>query len=390
MKFLFVANTPRDPLAGASGCDISVIESLRSLGHEVDEVWAEDMPRKISHPNLHQLLELPENFARIVASRTSGKQFDVVQVNQPHAWLAAKQHQRHKRPGIFINRSHGWEPALREAVAKYGDPASDARSWHRKASSRLLALFLERHNRLAVHWSDGLVLCSIDDFDYILSRYRPVKEKLLPLAPGIDPFFLDQLPASEDRHRLRRIIYIGNFCAPKAPEVVADVFRRVAAAVPDFEGTWVCPSAFHSQVRQLLGAGAGSRVTCCDWMSKAELRRLMDQHSVLLFPSYFEGFALTFLQAMARGLCVLGTKVDGMRQALRDGQNGYLFDRGDSEGIAVRAIKLLTNPEDLISLSVEARATAESYTWLRTAKSFIEFSQQIITSKFGGQCEDSL
>ena len=54
LKFLFVANTPRDSNAGASGCDISTIDALRLLGHEVDEVWSQDMRRRLSHHNLHQ------------------------------------------------------------------------------------------------------------------------------------------------------------------------------------------------------------------------------------------------------------------------------------------------------------------------------------------------
>lgn len=383
MNFLFVANTPRDPLAGAAGCDISLIEALREQGHFVDEVWADEMPRKITHPNLHQLMELPKNFADVVAKRCASRTYDVIQVNQPHAWLAAKRHRQLKRPGVFVNRSHGWEPALRKAVAKYGSPSTDTRPMHRKVMTRVLAIPLERHNKLVVKWSDGVVLCSIDDYDYILQEYGTAKEKLLPLAPGIDPFFLESLPEVADESRWNRMIYVGNFCAPKAPEVVADVFRRVANACPAFEGTWVCPEQFHSNVRSLLGPIAAERVKCRDWMPKAQLRELFDSHGILLFPSYFEGFALTFLQAMARGLCVLGTKVDGMRQAIRDGCNGFLFERGDSEGIASRAVVLMNSPSTTKSLSTEARQSAEAYTWKKAATAFADFSEKLMRSKSG-------
>lgn len=374
MKFLFAANTSRDPLAGASGCDISVIEALRRQGHDVDEIWAHDMPRRIAHPNLHQLLELPKSFAKVVADRCRLTSYDVVQVNQPHAWLAAKQYHLSKRSGVFINRSHGWEPALRRAVARYGSSSTDPRSLHRKVLSRLLAVPLERHNRLAVRWSDGVVLCSVDDFDYIVSEYGTDADKLLPLAPGIDPFFLQLPPVIPDPARWNRMIYIGNFCPPKAPEVVAAVFRKVVECVPNFQGTWVCPCKFHDKVRQLLGPAA-SRIDCLDWMPKERLRDLLDQHGVLLFPSYFEGFALTFLQAMARGVCVLGTRVDGMRQTLRDGENGFLFERGDASGIAQRATKLLTTQHELLRITSAARETAVKFTWDRTATQFVQFCE---------------
>ena len=382
MRMLFVANTLPDPNQGASGCDISVMHALRRQGHEVDAVWANDMPRKIAHPNLHQLRELPKNFARVVARRCTEKQYDVVQVNQPHAWLAAKRHQQQEQPGIFVNRSHGWEPALRRAVAKYGSAATDTRPMYRKALTRILAVPLEQHNKLVVKWSDGVVLCSVDDYDYIINRYGACREKLLPLAPGIDPYFLQTPPTADiSDQRWARMLYVGNFCPPKAPEVVADVFRRVSGACPGLEGTWVCPREFHPQVRELLGETASQRVECRDWMPKVELRDLLDAHSVLVFPSYFEGFALTFLQAMARGLCVLGTKVDGMRQALLDGKNGFLFERGDGQGIADRAIRLYRNMGFLRQVSSEARTTAESYTWERSAELFADFCRGIIERK---------
>jgi glycosyltransferase involved in cell wall biosynthesis len=383
MNFLFAANTPRDPLAGASGCDISVITALRAQGHEVDEIWSTDMPRRIQHSNLHQLLELPGNFASAVASKCESKQYDVIQVNQPHAWLAAKQHRLSGRSGVFINRSHGWEPALRRAVARYGSPSTDPRSMHRKVLSRFLAMPLEHHNRLAVRWSDGVVLCSIDDFDYIIAEYGTDANKLIPLAPGIDPFFLQSLPEVSAPSRWDRMIYIGNFCPPKAPEVVAEVFRRVVERVPNFRGTWVCPAQFHGKVRQLLGSAA-NQIVCRDWMTKEQLRDLLDEHALLLFPSYFEGFALTFLQAMARGVCVLGTKVDGMRQTLRDGENGYLFERGDASGIAERAMSLLKTKQHLQKIASTARETAVRFTWDRTATQFVEFCERRLEHKRSG------
>jgi phosphatidyl-myo-inositol dimannoside synthase len=43
-------------------------------------------------------------------------------------------------------------------------------------------------------------------------------------------------------------------------------------------------------------------------------------------PSYGEGFGIVFLVALACGLSVIGSKVDGSREALLDGQLGCLVD----------------------------------------------------------------
>jgi glycosyltransferase involved in cell wall biosynthesis len=108
-------------------------------------------------------------------------------------------------------------------------------------------------------------------------------------------------------------------------------------------------------------------------MPRENLLRTYDAHGIYLFPSFFEGFAQTFLEAMARGLAVLATRVDGMAQAIRNGENGYLFERGRSAEMADVAISLIDEQVDLDQLGREARRTAADYTWDRSAGMFENF-----------------
>jgi glycosyltransferase involved in cell wall biosynthesis len=114
-------------------------------------------------------------------------------------------------------------------------------------------------------------------------------------------------------------------------------------------------------------------------MPKDQLCRQFDRHSIFLFPSHFEGFGLSFLQAIARGLCILGTRVGGMRDGIEPNFNGFLFERGDIPGISQRALWLLENPVALEQLGCNARKSAESYTWDQTAQRFESFCKTLIS-----------
>lgn len=64
---------------------------------------------------------------------------------------------------------------------------------------------------------------------------------------------------------------------------------------------------------------------------------------VLAVPSLFEGFGLTAVEAMAAGVPVIGTGVDGLSEIIEDGVTGHLVLPQDRFMLARRLIELLTN-----------------------------------------------
>lgn len=70
----------------------------------------------------------------------------------------------------------------------------------------------------------------------------------------------------------------------------------------------------------------------------AELRQM----GVFALPSLFgEGMPMVVLEAMSAGLPVVATRVEGIPEVVRDGQDGYLIPPGDSQTLAVALGKLL-------------------------------------------------
>jgi len=369
MKFLFVANTNPDPSQGASGCDLNTIAALRGLGHDVDAVWTGGWERRIPHHNLHQLLELPRWFRSVVLERCAARAYDVVQVNQPHAWLAAKAFRERGLPGVFINRSHGWETRSWEAVEKY---ERDARPPAKRMATRVLRRFLARHNHLVARYSDGIVVETVGDRDAVLAEGGC--RNVLVLAPGIADDFLSVLPPP-DPARFHRVVHAASFSPHKAPEVAAGVMRRLARE-SDLELTWVAQESAHPAIAALLGPEAG-RVRLMGWLAPDGLRDLLDRHGFFLQPSYFEGFSLAFVQAMARGGIVLGSQIDCMLQTIRHGESGFLFPPGAADPIADTILQFTPDPARCLGISRSARAVAEGMTWKKAALEFQEFCQKL-------------
>ena len=65
------------------------------------------------------------------------------------------------------------------------------------------------------------------------------------------------------------------------------------------------------------------------------------------------------LEAMASEVPVIGTRAGGMPEVVMEGENGYLMAVGDVEGMAARAIEILSDPALQRRLGVAGRELAE-------------------------------
>jgi glycosyltransferase involved in cell wall biosynthesis len=382
LRILSMADVPEDPNAGASGAEYETIAALRRHGHEVDDVWRDEMSHRIKHGNLHLAIELPREYERIVRERLSRSEYDVVHVNQPHGYRAAKLVRRHWPKTAFIHRSHGWEPHVREVLAHwrriYG---RDERTALRRAASTLLEPFVARHADAIVRWADGHILCSAQDAEYMQRRNRadPSALGVMPQAPPEAYNAAAALPF--DATRLTTFLHVSQFAFFKAPMITADAMNRIARERPDVRFVWVSGREHHDSIARLLSEETRPRLQLLGWMSQRELRDVYDRAGVFLFPSFFEGSGKVHIEAMSRGLCVVASSVGGMRDYIQDGTSGVLVPPGDAEAFAREALALAGNLDRARSISQAAARRAREYSWDRTAVETAAFYRACIARK---------
>lgn len=363
MRILFMADVPRDPNAGAAGTEVRTADALRALGHDVGEVWAPQLGRRIAHGNLHYLLELPRAYRREMRRALAEKTVDVIHVNQPHGYLAAK---AKPEGSVFVHRSHGLELRADRDLAPWRPRP--------KLLSRAMAALLARHSALIARYADGHIVSCGDDARFLREELG-VADARIAVIPQAAPDAFVQTPAPPmSEERLRRVLYVSQFAFFKAPHVAAAIMTQLARLRPELRFTWVCGRAHHAEVRALLGE---TPVQLLDWMPVEELRGVYDAHGLFLFTSYFEGFGKVFLEAMSRGLCTVATRVGGARDVIADGDNGILVEPGDVAG-PVHAIEALQrDPARAARMSARAAATARAYTWERVARETAAFYERL-------------
>jgi glycosyltransferase involved in cell wall biosynthesis len=95
--------------------------------------------------------------------------------------------------------------------------------------------------------------------------------------------------------------------------------------------------------RLILSEGLSDRVTLAGW--RRDVPDLLRRMDILLHTALWEGLPRVFPEAMATGLPIVATSVDGAPEAVVEGVNGYLVPPGDVDSLARRTLELVRDPE---------------------------------------------
>jgi N-acetyl-alpha-D-glucosaminyl L-malate synthase BshA len=152
------------------------------------------------------------------------------------------------------------------------------------------------------------------------------------------------------------LMHVSNFRPVKRVRDIVRIFARVHAEMPSalvLVGDGPERVAADEEARTL---GVRDSVY---FLGKLEaVAPLLSNADLFLLPSTNESFGLSALEALACGVPVVGSRVGGVPEVVRDGETGALRAVGDVDGMAAAAIEILGDPARWTAMSEEAAADA--------------------------------
>lgn len=95
------------------------------------------------------------------------------------------------------------------------------------------------------------------------------------------------------------------------------------------------------------------------WISGQQKEALYKNCQMLVLPSYNEGLPMSILEAMSYGMPVVSTNVGDISSAVKNGENGYLFDPGNISEMADAIYKIGSDNTLFDKLSRTSRKMAQ-------------------------------
>jgi glycosyltransferase involved in cell wall biosynthesis len=114
------------------------------------------------------------------------------------------------------------------------------------------------------------------------------------------------------------------------------------------------------------------------------VHRYYQASDVILVPSITteegveEATSLTMLEGMACGKIVVCTKVGGMKEVIKDGENGFLIDQKSEDAIVEKLLFIKNNMNQLEELKKNARHCAEKHGYIEHAKTVLQIYKKVL------------
>lgn len=185
--------------------------------------------------------------------------------------------------------------------------------------------------------------------------YNPEKnyqgKKHFTIYNAIDTDHMEEIVNRTDRKQLKSnlginnrpvIGVVGRLRWEKGQDILLDAMPEVIKDVPDvillIVGDGPDRKKLENRIKELV---IENNIILTGQVEYSDVIRLYTIMDVAVVPSRFEGFGLSAVEAMAAGVPVVASPVDGLKEVVKHGINGYLVPAAESQRLARVLIEML-------------------------------------------------
>ncbi|TAK61472.1 MAG: glycosyltransferase family 1 protein [Dehalococcoidia bacterium] len=306
-------------------------------------------------------LRVSGSIARITLSlRTAGKvkgvlndtDFDIVHVHEP------------------------FMPQLPIQFLRYSTTVNVG-TWHAARASNFYYVY---GRRLIQRWQrklDGKIAVSTAAVKHI-EKYFPGYYNIIPNGVDVEHFARTAEPLAEFNDGKSNVLFVGRPEKRKGLKYLIRAFVGVQRAIPD---------------SRLIVVGAGGFGRYESAVRNARLRDVVFRSNVPFdeLPRYhhtahvfcapntgFESQGIVLLEAMAAGLPIVASNIDGFAGVVTHGVEGLLVRPEDPQALADALVELLRDPERSRAMAEHGRERAQYFSWDRVSQQVLSYYERLM------------
>ncbi len=249
---------------------------------------------------------------------------DIIHAHDVHASLYAALSGKHRR---IIDQIHGNDIGMRKTNAK-------------SLSFRYAASKAEK-----IIW---VYETALDD--YVFSDNKKLREKSLIMKNVVDRDELYRKADSARTDECPTVVFLGRINDIKDPLRAIRIIAKVIDHLPNVTANLIGSGDLAGECESLINSlGMTDKIKLLGFMDNPY--GVLSKGKVFLMTSRFEGIPMAAIEAMAFGLPIVSTPVDGMKLLVTEGKNGFV---NNDDSVLVDDIVRLCEDSDLYSAMSKA------------------------------------
>lgn len=260
--------------------------------------------------------------------------------------------------GRWLAKATGQGPVLYTAHGFHFYKGAPLRNW----------LIYYTAEKLASHWTDGLIVMNEEDFDNARRLgFAPERNLFYVHGVGID---LKQYSPLESAKKCVReslglspadvvVTCVAEMIPRKNHLMLLNAWENLAAKCPECHLLLVGAGNLLPTLKKKVERKKIPRVYFLGF--RRDVPRILAESDIVVLTSKHEGLPRSIMEAMAAGKPVVASNVRGNRDLVEHGRTGFLVGLGDVEGLA-GYLEVLARDESLrLSLGAAGREKIKDY-----------------------------
>lgn len=207
-------------------------------------------------------------------------------------------------------------------------------------------------------------------------QFYGISPERVTVVPNAVPDYLHNLSCAKRPEDPPRLVYVGRLHPLKGIKEFATAFERLQDLKVEFIIIGDGPEK--NALRSL--AARDRRIRLLGALPHNEVLHWLTQTNIFVFPSYYEGFGLALLEAMATGHACVVRDIPVMEEVLGR-EAGVLCT--DVNAMREAIADLVTNSEKRFELQMRAKMRAREFSWQKSARILLDVYNKVAEGSCG-------
>lgn len=250
-------------------------------------------------------------------------------------------------------------------------------TWHAARESNFFYIYGRRLIRRWASKLDGKIAVSAAAVKHI-EKYFPGYYNIIPNGVDVEHYSQDAEPLPEFMDGKRNVLFVGRPEKRKGLKYLIRAFVGVQRAIPDSRLIVVGAGDFGRYEAAVRRARLRD-VVFRSHVPFAEMPRYHRSAHVFCAPNTgFESQGIVLLEAMAAGLPIVASNIDGFAGVVTHGVEGLLVRPEDAQALSEALLEVLRDPARAAIMAAHGRERSQFYSWDRVSQQVLSYYERLL------------